>query len=229
VEKHWFLSLSSLVFFVGCASIDENTEAKLHGNIAYPFVTYPGVNGEEHSFSEPLIIRSISAGHEYVLEVPGGGEDYDIEIPLDTAGPNNGKSGFRGGRNSNPVKTDQEQLRGMPAVASVDPKDSALVDKAFGVAAEEATTQGPSYTLGLANINQLYKDKNYEYALIELNNLLISYPQSAQLYKMKGSLYLKTGNLALAQTAWEKALELSPSDRQLQASLKNLRQRTGSK
>ena len=212
-----------------CASSDAELEARLHGSIAYPFVESGSLGGKDHgSFSEPLIIRSISNGHEYVLEVPGGGEDYDIEIPLAEAGPSTG-AGLPTGMHGNPSKTDREILGQIPSIAALEPKASRLVDKAFGVGPVEASLKAPSYTLGLAEIRKLFQEKKYEYALIAVNELLISYPQIPQLYKMKGSLFLKMENVSLARDAWTQALKLSPTDTALRDSLEGLKARNSSK
>lgn len=219
--KGSFLLIFSLL--PHCASSDAELEARLHGSIAYPFTQGPSLGGEINtSYSEPLIIRSITNGHEYVLEVPGGGEDYDIEIPLAEAGPH-ANAAFNTGMHGNPVKTDREILSRMPSVATLEPKSSKLVDKAFGVAPIDAASQAPSYTMGLAEIRGLFQEKKYEYALVAVNTLLGSYPQSAQLHKMKGSLFVKMGNLPLAQEAWSQALKLAPTDEELRVSLENLR------
>jgi tetratricopeptide (TPR) repeat protein len=220
VGKASFLLIFSVL--PQCASSDAELEAKLHGSIVYPFAESPSLGGKSPgSFSEPLIIRSITGGHEYVLEVPGGGEDYDIEIPLAEEGSKPG-SRLPARMHANPVKTDQELVSRMPSASTLEPKASKLVDKAFGVGPVEGASQAPSYTMGLAEIRTLFEEKKYEYALVAVNTLLNSYPQSAQLYKMKGSLFIKIGNAPLAQEAWTQALKLAPSDRALRASLDNL-------
>jgi hypothetical protein len=159
------------------------------------------------------------------VEIPGAGEDYDIEIPLASM-----DSQLEGGVDrpkglANPAKTDREIVHDFPDPAQQDPVKSALIDKAFGVGPKGGPEQSPSYTLGLAKIMQLYQKKQFEYALIEINQLLTFYPTSPRLHKMKGTVYIKLGNLRLAEQAWMRAMQLTPTDAVLGKSLTRLQER----
>jgi tetratricopeptide (TPR) repeat protein len=99
------------------------------------------------------------------------------------------------------------------------------MDQAFGVTRTEETRQAPSFTLGLARINRYYKERNMEYCLVEINQLLNYYPNAIQLYKMKGTVLLKMRQPRLAEAAWVKALELAPADRSIKKALDRLRRR----
>jgi len=167
-----------------------------------------------------FVIRSVKGGAEYIVEIPHGADDYDISIPL-TALPNDdGKAKVH-----NPQLTDRELLSTMPTADREQERDRSLLENAMGVGTQDGPDQGPSYSLGLAKVNQHYKVRNYEYALIEVNQLLSYYPNAARLYKMKGTILLKTGDLSLAEKAWLRASELDPKDRTITKGLERLRSR----
>jgi hypothetical protein len=41
--------------------------------------------------------------------------------------------------------------------------------------------------MGIAKVNQLYREKNFELALIELNNVLAFYPNSPKTFENEGT------------------------------------------
>lgn len=216
--------LLSLQMLTSCfGSGDDAFDPILHGSITYPFVEEKplGINRQKEKF----IIRSIVGNSEYVVEIPGAGEDYDIEVPLASlesqavGGPDRPKD------LANPIATDQELVKSFPDPITNNQNKTALIDKAFGVGPQGGVKSSPSYTLGLAKITNLYKSKQFEYALIEINNLLSFFPTSPRLYKMKGTIFLKLGNLELAEKAWLKALELTPNDSPLRQTLGRLQQK----
>jgi len=202
---------------------EEELDQILHGSISYPFVrSNPmGVNGKPEKF----VIRSITGGTEYVIEIPDAGKDYDIEIPMaslrDPGLP--GSSVPKG--LSPPSSTDREITASLPDIAKEAPQKSALMDKAFGVGTSQGPGQSPSYTLGIAKITRFYKQKQFEYALIEVNHLLSYFPQSPRLHKMKGTIYIRLHNFVLAEKSWVRALEYNPGDKLLRAGIERLRRR----
>lgn len=193
--------------------------------IAYPFVEETHPLGASQ-FDEKFVIRSAVGKTEYTVEIPGAARDYDVEVPLaeisemdsgDTAGRT------RSERELRPQTTDRELVADMPKVQ--DGTNPHLTDSAFGVGNKKGPEQSPSYTLGIARVTKLYQDHKYEYALIEINNLLAFYPTAAKVHKMKGTVLMKLRSFSLAERAWERALELSPNDLALRRGLKRLRDR----
>lgn len=230
------LCLTALVVgntaIIGCASITASDPTEddggLSGTIAYPFVdeTNPlGKNGPEEKF----VIRSAVGDREYAIEIPGGARDFDVQVPLADLGEATGEGGLSGRRTPknlpSPVTTDQEMKSTLPSLDRNRPTDTALLDGAFGAAPAKGPAQAPSYTLGVARVNDYFKNHDYEYCLIELNSLLAFYPTSPKLLKMKGTVLLRMRNPALAELAWIKALELAPSDRALRHALERLQKR----
>lgn len=223
-------SLSSAIYLGACSasrSSDDSLDPVLNGTIQYPFVdeTRPlGLNTPEQKF----VIRSAVGNKEYSVEIPGEARDYDVQVPIADLGSPDGFDPLGGPRPkdlSNPTATDAEIIANLPRIEKERPTDAAMMDAAFGVGDGEGPAQAPSYTLGMAKINAHYKNRQYEYALIELNALIAFYPNSPKLHKMKGTVLLKMRNLQLAELAWIKALEIEPKDRALRNALAKLQKR----
>jgi hypothetical protein len=221
------LSLATFFSCTGSRTADTSMDPILNGTIQYPFVdeTRPlGIEPPEEKF----IIRSAVGNKEYSVEIPGGARDFDVQVPiadLGSAEDFDSVAGRRPDHLSNPVSTDSEMVATLPRLENEKPTDTTIMDAAFGVGNADGPSQAPSYTLGMAKVNSHYKNRQYEYALIELNSLIAFYPSSPKLHKMKGTVLLKMRNLPLAELAWIKALELEPKDRGLRNALAKLQKR----
>lgn len=224
------VSVFALTTFLSCTSNhsqDSSMDPILNGTIQYPFVdeTRPlGIEPPEEKF----IIRSAIGNKEYSIEIPGGARDFDVQVPLADLGSADDfdpVAGRRPDHLSNPVSTDSEMVATLPRLENEKPTDTAIMDGAFGVGNADGPIQAPSYTLGMAKINNHYKNRQFEYALIELNSLIAFYPSSPKLHKMKGTVLIKMRNMPLAELAWIKALELDPKDRGLRSALGKLQKR----
>ncbi len=221
------LALTTFFSCTGSRTQDSSMDPILNGTIQYPFVdeTRPlGIEPPEEKF----IIRSVIGNKEYSVEIPGGARDFDVQVPLADLGSADEfdpVAGKRPNHLSSPVSTDSELVATLPRIENEKPTDTAIMDGAFGVGNAEGPAQAPSYTLGMAKINTHYKNRQYEYALIELNSLIAFYPSSPKLHKMKGTVLIKMRNMPLAELAWIKALELDPKDRGLRHALGKLQKR----
>jgi tetratricopeptide (TPR) repeat protein len=207
------------LLLVNCRQSSDQYQALVEGQISYPFGDQTRPIGRDAS-GERFVIRSVKGGAEYIVEIPHGAEDYDISIPMTALPTDDGKIKVQ-----NPQLTDRELLSTMPGPSQDQERDRSVLEDAMGVATPEGPEQGPSYSLGLAKIMELYKKRDYEYALIEVNQLLAYYPNAARLYKMKGTILLKTGDVQLAEKAWLRAAELDPSDRAIQKGIERIRKR----
>lgn len=222
------------ILYSGCATSDHQTTEDdsswrpRAGRIAYPFVKSAGTIGNDVA-KDPFVIRSSSGGTEYAVEIPSGGDRYDIEVPLAQLNPpylqESGALGIIGSRAPNPVSTDREILASLPSMESATPKEAALLNRTLQAGDVDGPRQSPSYTMGIARANQYYKDRKFELALIEVNNLLAFYPTSSKLHKMKGTLHLKSGDESLALRSWQRAKDLDPSDTKLHRSSQRLQER----
>jgi len=214
----------------GCASTSQETGQKpLIGSISYPFVGETRPLGKANP-KQPFVVRSAVGAREYSVEIPDNAAKYDIQIPIAELAPVNSQDidmpALPGGRRySNPANTDKELVSALPDLGKSKTGKTEMLDAAFGVGKPEGPIQSPSYTLGIARVNQHFKNRDFELALVELNNLLAFYPNSPKLLKMKGTLLIKTGNRELAMKSWQRALDLSPTDSALKTSINNLNER----
>lgn len=202
-------------------------ESMVHGTIAYPFVDEATSLGADRPTDDRFVIRSAVGAREYTIEIPGAARDYDVQVPLADIGESDTDvlSGNKPKNLGSPITTDNEMLAGMPRLERDRATDTAMMDSAFGAGNAEGPRQAPSYTLGIAKVNDLYKQRKFEFALVELNNMITFYPNSPQLHKMKGTVLIKMRNLPLAELAWIKALELNPGDKGVRAGLERLQRR----
>lgn len=207
----WFIisNVCAYLMLSGCASDDAYDEI-VRGTIAYPFYNKDAPLGRTppSTSADRFVIRTISGSTEYVVEIPHAGRDYDVEVPI----ARSSSDSSRKYRIKNAQMTDRELVSSMPKVSQATEQERMLLDKAFGVGEKGGPKQSPSYSLGINKINELYRKGKFEFALIEINNLMTFYPTSVKLYKMKGSVLIKLGNYKLAEKAWTRASDLSPND-----------------
>jgi hypothetical protein len=218
-------SIIATSFLTSCATILPQQDITA-GTIAFPFVAQTEAIGLD-SPGDKFVIKSTIGGAQYTVEIPDAARDYDIVVPLADIRSLDSQTGAASAAATDPdagpsSTTDRELVAEFPRIEGRSPDDLALVDSAFGVTNADGTTQGPSYTVKLAKIVDMYKARNYEFALIEINNLLAYYPNSPRLYKMKGTILIKLRSLDLALGAWVRASELEPLDGRIKRAIMNL-------
>jgi len=201
-------------------SSDERISERINGPISFPFAPTSTLGDSEKK--EPFIIRSNTGGAEYEVQLPGAGRNYEVEIPVVLEASGKPSADKKLSQQSSPVSSDKELLSELPDIEIRQGSTAAMLDRSMGVGKTDRS-QGPSYTLGLAKVRTFYRAKDFELALIEVNNLLAFYPGSPLLFKMKGSILVKLGHKNLADKSWAKALELAPTDKTLQVALTRLR------
>lgn len=200
----------------------DNLANILNGTISYPFGSARAVGFEGNR--DKLVLKSLSGPNEYTIEIPHDHDDIDLEIPMSEL--NSGQGITRGSPfRRNPSKTDRELTARFPDISRRNKSQTELLDSAFGVTPSRMPQNAPSYTIGLAKINELYKRHQYEYALIEIDHLRSFFPTSPRLLKMKGTVLIKLRNYEMALDTWKKALELKPRDRVLKKSIARLEKR----
>lgn len=209
-----------LVVAQSCSSdLSEYEQDVMRGSITYPFAQRTDPLGLDRQ-RETLVIRARKGDSEYAVELPGAGVDYDVHIPVEELGATSSAQEDRLSKSvGSPVLTDRELIGVMPKLSSQSAPKVALLDRSMGLMPSEKPSQGPSYTLSLARIKRLFEKKRFEYCLIEINNTLAFYPNSARLHKMKGTVLLRLNERDLAAQAWQKALELNPNDATLRSAL----------
>ena len=211
--------LGGLLLAGGCkTSSDSYADLGASAPITYPFFEADQPLGKDKA-DDRFVIRTISGPTEYVVEIPQAAMDYDVEVPVASAAP----GAERITHTKNPQITDRELVASMPKLDEKAREDQALTDKIIGVNSRGGPSQSPSYVMNIEKINQLYRDNDFEYALVEINNLLAFYPTDTKLYKMKGTILFKLGNYQLAEKAWLRASHLAPDDAVVRKGLEYLR------
>jgi tetratricopeptide (TPR) repeat protein len=216
VFLHLTLSVSA------CSTLSQTEEDIRSGKILYPFSEKTDYIGRDRPGNK-FVVRSTVGNAEYEIEIPDAAHNYDIVVPLTNLQTSSGAGSSVAEDSAIPSSsTDREFIAQFPPLEGKTPEETALLDSAFGVGKAQGPTQGPSYTRKLAKITGLYKSRQHEFALIEINNLLAYYPNSPRLYKMKGTILVKLRHFELALSAWERALELEPSDNRLKKGIESL-------
>jgi len=98
----------------------------------------------------------------------------------------------------------------------------AAMKPAVAPGADKPVGQRASYLLTLAKVKDLYRNRHYELALVELVELEKQYPNDEHILSMKGSLYERLGNKNLAREAWQQVLTLNPFNLTVLEALKRL-------
>lgn len=79
-----------------CASLSKSEDENvLQGTIAYPFVEQSDSLGRVPQ--DKIVIKTTVGAMEYQVEIPGGGDDYDIQIPISELAAAGAKGGAQGG------------------------------------------------------------------------------------------------------------------------------------
>jgi tetratricopeptide (TPR) repeat protein len=119
-------------------------------------------------------------------------------------------------------RTDNEIVGAARTIDERHATDMGALDRDLGVVPSEKYGGSPSYVSTMQEIKELYKEREYEAALVETNEALRSFPKSAKLLTMKGTLHQKLNNIELATAAYERAFALEPT-KKLEAQIEHLR------
>lgn len=157
----------------------------------------------------------------YVIKMSDGRNTWQIEIP--------GGEGSPAFEASIPIRIDASNaaLPDLPATEA----DREIIGskRAVGekVVAEidAANAQPPSYLRTLDQVAQLYRQKQFELALVQLVRLERVFPDDLRILKMKGTLLSKVGRRSEARDVWERAMSLDPNDQVLTRALDALIER----
>jgi tetratricopeptide (TPR) repeat protein len=95
-------------------------------------------------------------------------------------------------------------------------------DRLLDVTEQENKPLAPSFVQATKKIREMFAQKRYEDALVEVNEVLLHYSASGLLWTMKGTLHLRMSQIDLSLAAYEKAFALEPNGR-LSAQIEQLR------
>lgn len=171
------------------------------------------------------VIRMTDGQRDWELQLPEIATAYEVRVPL-TGAPGAGmaigmanmtaadreimaqaEAARRSEENDGGDRNDDDNADAAPAK---DAKDAKKKPAAKAGAGQTPPAGKASYLLTLEHVKELYRTRHYELGLVELVELEKQYPDDEHILSMKGSLYERLGNKALARDAWQQALRINP-------------------
>jgi tetratricopeptide (TPR) repeat protein len=156
----------------------------------------------------------------YVIKMSDGKHTYQVEIPVSSAT----------GAISTSIPLDLGDMELEPVNAPQTEADREIIE-AKKKSGEPTPKEDPgaqpktrSYLATLHRVNDLYKKRQYELALIDLTKLDHDYPDDERLLEMKGTLYWKLRRPKQAREAWERVLALNPNNAVVAQALEQMNQ-----
>lgn len=204
------VALIALLPAVGCAS------GKRTIRIPESVVPNPATRERARSTVEPYVIKMSDGRRTWQIEIPAYDATgaFQAVIPLDLAST-------AATPVAPPTEADREVKASTPA-GSEPAATSAGSAPAEAPGAASRATPGRSYLATLARVNELFRRRQYELALIDLVALDREYPDDERILEMKGTLYWKLGRRDLAREAWERVLALNPDNTAVAQALESL-------
>jgi tetratricopeptide (TPR) repeat protein len=90
------------------------------------------------------------------------------------------------------------------------------IESGLGLKGSEQLPQmEQSFLAKIDVVKQLFRLRRFEAALIEIDQLVRSYPTNAKLYEMRGTVFDRLGYRDLAMKSWKQALEFQPGNASL--------------
>ena len=174
------------------------------------------------------VIRMTDGQRDWEIQLPEIATAYEVKVPLTgradvAAGGGHGHDDV--GRPRDPGaerslaararrrrRQERRQRRRQEASAATRTGDKKGDKKSAGKprAGQTPPAARPSYLLTLERVKELYRTRHYELGLVELVELEKQYPEDEHVLSMKGSLYERLGNKALARDAWQQVLRINP-------------------
>lgn len=171
------------------------------------------------------VIRMTDGQRDWELQLPEIATAYEVRVPLSGAPGANMAVGMAGMTAADrEIMAQSEAARRAEAGDAADTGDDDSGDAAPAKDARDAKKKPAakpaagqtqpagkaSYLLTLEHVKELYRTRHYELGLVELVELEKQYPEDEHILSMKGSLYERLGNKALARDAWQQALRINP-------------------
>ncbi len=235
------LLLASLAASCGGArsflALDEKDERSKP--IANPFGSmYPGPT---YDSSAPVVVRSKKGDRAVEFEIPArDSEVSEWVVPVSpqgrgpaSVGGSEASAATAGGSGSDygsrrPSSVDREIQRQMPQTPAEEIAERRELEQEMGLAVvEEDLPKGDrSYLGSVDRIKSLFRERRYEAALLEVEELMKEHPTDPRLHAMRGTLLDRLGYGDLARQSWAQSLKLDPSNEPLRRFLDRRGERT---
>lgn len=153
-------------------------------------------------------------------QIPEHAREDEVSLPIESV-PSSYSDAQERRRAQSTNRTDSEILASSKSMDDRYATELGSIDQQLGVEPKDVAG-APSYIVSVQSIKSLYRDKKFESALVEVNDLLRFYPNATQLLLMKGTLHQRMGAIDLALSSYNRAFELEPS-KKLQAQISFLK------
>ncbi len=211
------LAAITLTFLSSCASDSYNRRGSINNPFGYYYSSGPNADN--------IVLRSKKGDRSVEVELSGrNGQMTDFIMPVSPAFRDQAPTALGSGnglddryREAKPSLTDREITRTLPQGNADEIGDRREIEAGLGVVpTEEDKPQGDtSYLASVDRVKQLFRSNRYEAALLELDELIRTYPTDPKLYEMRGTLLDRTGRGDLALRSWSQALRLDPANQSL--------------
>ncbi len=211
-----FYSALIALLIVSACSTAQSVQEKEQSRIENPFGNY---NQETNDPSRNITFRSKKGDQALELEFPEKGNS-DMVIPMNSKYQNNERTSIAGTDEVDYQYKDRKPSMADREIASTfggsknleDESKRHEIEQNLGLQpSDEAPNMDESYLAKLDVVKQLFRTKRYEAAMIEIDQLVKSYPTNSRLYEMRGTLLDRMGYQDLALRSWKQAIELDPT------------------
>lgn len=209
---------TKLIVVMGWA-LTQSSCAVLGGSTIEPARPIENPFGDLYSNADPtkgLIVRTKRGENTVEVEMPGNPSDRtDLIMPLN---PNfNDASAMAPGPDyaqTRPSMMDREIASQFPKGSVEDQARRTDLERQLGVmeSGEAVPRQDTSYLARVDYVKRLYKDGRFEAGLLEIDQLLRSFPTDPKLYAMRGTLLDRLNYTELAIKNWNESLSLDPTN-----------------
>ncbi|MFN7685060.1 MAG: hypothetical protein ACK5QT_06575 [Oligoflexia bacterium] len=205
--------LSACSSLKGLLAVEEEGErSKLIANpfgSLYPQPTYDA--------SAPVVVRSKKGDRALEVEIPAADSavsEWVVPISPQARATPEVRTDYA---NRKPSAADREIQREMPQPDAQEVAMRQDLETEMGLqAVDEDLAQGDrSYLGALDRIKSLFRERRFEAALLETEELLKEHPADPKLHAMRGTLLDRLGYLDLARQSWSQSLKLDPSNESL--------------
>ncbi|MCK6548206.1 tetratricopeptide repeat protein [Myxococcota bacterium] len=174
----------------GCGS------AKRTIRIPESVVANPKSREAQRQVMPPYVVKMSDGKRVFVAEIPVAHATgtFSTSIPLDLAALESGTA-------TPETEADREIIEAKKASGEAVPK-----------AEPGEPAKAKSYLATLAKVQDLFKRRQHELALIELTSLERDFPDDQRILEMKGTLLWRLGRNKQARAAWERVLALDPDN-----------------
>lgn len=227
---------------IGCSTFKSVFGRDTSGDRLPPIQNPFGDFNPNNRSNENIVLRTKKGDRSVEVELPGGTANMtDFVVPVSPAfgssrdGRNPASSSGTAEDNDDtwrarrPGLSDREITHTFPKGQREDEGDRREVESGLGLMASEDSTPDAdqSYLAQMDQVKQLYKKARYEAALMEVDDMVRSYPTDPKLYQMRGTLLERVGRSDLALRSWNQALRFDPDNQSLRRFIERKQQKRG--